>query len=141
MVSAPMTILSASFFLALSSVTIADDYQVRTDKKIEASAAARAAARIGDIRGTISFDQLPSIVKPSDLRKKQIKNGQQSDLSPRPSWVPPKKKDGSLPPVVSREYEERLDKTLTGSIKPKLRKRSKFEWAVFDKYGNPITLD
>ncbi len=141
MVNAPMTIISASFFLALSSITFADDYQVRTDKSIEASAAARAAERIGDIRGTISYDQVPALMTPSDLEPKMPKAERQSDLSPRPSWVPPEKDAEALPPLVTRDHIEGLDQTLTGSIKRSPSKRRNFEWDIFDKDGNRITLD
>jgi len=141
MVNAPMTILSASFFLALSSITFADEYQVRTDKNIEASAAARAAKRIGDIRGTISYDQMPGIIAPSDLKPGKKVHQENSDLSPRPSWVPPAKDSEPLPPLVTRDYIRGLDQTLTGSIERSEPTRRNFEWEIFDKYGQRITLD
>ncbi len=141
MVNAPMIIASTGFFLAVSSITFASDYQVRTDKTIEASAAARAAVRIGEIRGTISHDQIPAIIVPSDLKESRKTGQQNTDLSPRPSWVPPEKDEEALPPLVTREYEEDLDQTLTGSIKKPEPQRRGFMWEVFDQYGNRVPLD
>ena len=141
MVKPSMTLISASFFLALSTVTFAEEYQVRTDKTIEAGAAARAAKRVGDIRGTISYDTVPKFVGFSVLEPAKLKPESNSDLSPRPSWVPPEKEGEALPPLVNRQHINGIDQTLTGSIQPSIPKRRNFEWEVFDKDGNRVTFD
>ena len=141
MAKSPMAIISASFFLALSTAIFAEEYQVRTDKTIEAGAAARAAKRVGDIRGTISFDKIPVFVRASDLSSIKAGRTENSDLSPRPSWVPPVKDNETLPPLVTREYLEGLDQTLTGSINRPIPKRRNFEWEIFDSNGNRIIFD
>lgn len=129
--------LSLGIFLALTSVTVAQSYEVKNDKKIEASAAARAAARIGNLRGSISFDQ-PAALATGEETVDRVKPDVEGNLAPRPAWEPPKS-GKKLPPMVKHNtLPAGVDQTLTGSIKQRADRSERIKWDVFDKYGRII---
>lgn len=124
--------------LALNTTTIAQSsYQVRNDKTIEAGAAARAAARIGGMRGTIDFDEVPVIVNTSESREPEASN-LNTGLAPRPAWAPKDDKE-QLPPMVKGEPPEGVDTMATGSIRvtPK-SPRKRIQWEIFDANGRIV---
>lgn len=137
-VAGGMINLTLGVFLALNTTAIAQStYEVKNDKAIEASAAARAAARIGEIRGTISFDEVHFVVQNIDgvtPSATSIDNG----LAPRPSWTPENGKK-KLPPMVKSPIPQGIDTMPTGSIlKPAASPSKRIEWDVFDKFGRIV---
>ena len=66
-----MNSISLGFVAVLNSIFLSQSYEVKPDRKIEASAAARAAARVGDLRGTIGYDSFPVIITPNESRKRR----------------------------------------------------------------------
>lgn len=128
-----MVHLGITIFMALGTISIAQGYEVKNDKKIEASAAARAASRIGEIRGTIPHTKQPDLVTRNTLRiTPNVEESQ--DILPRPAWKPPQVESNPLPPVVKDRRSDETDDISTGSVnsKPMIR------WELFDKYGRPI---
>lgn len=100
----------AGAIIALGTTTLAQGYEIKSETLARASAEARAAARIGYIRGTIAHDQTPVITM-----------GEISD------------------DVVRRAVEEEIDLLPTGSIRvPEKVLKPKIEWEIFDKYGRPV---
>ena len=132
---------SLGILLALNPTAIAQssssDYQVKTDRSIEASAAARAAARIGELRGTIGYEQLPIEIMTSDDQETSG-NGLNSGLAPGSSRFP-LENEKQLPPMVDAQKPNKIDQTTTGSIPNKGdRSRKRVEWDIFDSNGRII---
>ena len=116
--------------LALGLTVAAQGYEVKNDKNIEASAAARAASRIGDIRGSIGFDDVAVIVV---IQDPTIEPPQDENLMPRPAWNPPEVDKEILPPMVDNNFAP--DRSiLTGSVNTP----SETDWELFDADGEPI---
>jgi len=111
------------FAIALMTSTSALAQSVKYDAKIAKAAAAKAAEKIGDIRGTIGYDQVPDMVTKKDLIDKQVNT----------SFLPQPNK--SLPPISS--LSNGIDLRTTGSIQKKNYK-PRVIWEKFDRYGNPI---
>lgn len=114
----------AGLAFALMTSTSALAQSVKYDQTIAKAAAAKAAEKIGDMRGAIKLGQKPDMVTKEDLIVKPVNT----------SFLPsPKKK--SLPPVSF--FPAGVDLTTTGSI-PKARPKPRIIWEKFDRYGNPI---
>ena len=111
------------FAIALMTSTSALAQTVKYDEKIAKAAAAKAAEKIGDIRGTIGYDQVPDMVTREDLVDSEVNT----------SFLPASSK--SLPPVSF--LPNGIDLTTTGSIQ-KANEKSVVIWEKFDRYGNPI---
>lgn len=111
------------FAIALMTSTSALAQSVKYDAKIAKAAAAKAAEKIGDIRGTIDYDQVPDMVTKEDLIDKQVNT----------SFLPQPNK--SLPPISS--LSNGIDLRTTGSIQKK-NYQPRVIWEKFDRYGNPI---
>ena len=60
---------SLMIFIALGTTMFAQSYEEKVDKAIKAGAVMHSAARVGDIRGTIAYDQKVIIVTPDALRE------------------------------------------------------------------------
>ncbi len=118
-------VLSAGIFVALAVSVVSENYQVKPDRMIEASAAARAAEKIGALRGSIPFDKTAdsiSVKKP-----------------PTPLVVPtPSLPAGpTMQPVTSNGDDFGVDDMPTGSIK-KEPPKPHLHWQIFDSQGNPV---
>ena len=91
-------------FFALAVSVANESYHVRPDRMIEASAAARAAEKIGAIRGSIPFDKAPK-----SMSVKQ---------TPAPIIVPsPAPSEPAMRPVTDKRDTFGVDTMPTGSIK------------------------
>lgn len=111
------------FAIALMTSTSALAQSVKYDEKIAKAAAEKAAEKIGDIRGTIGYDQIPDMVTKEDLVDSEVNT----------SFLPAPSK--SLPPVSY--LPKGIDLRTTGSIQ-KTRHKPKVIWEKFDRDGNPI---
>ena len=132
--------ISLGFVLAINSVFLTQSYQVKPDNKIEASAAARAAARIGALRGTISYDRTPVILTPSSLKHRKGFKNTQGNQSIYPAKNDSEIKQQIQPIVQNSDIVIVIDPVTTGSIK---RERSvprprPVLWQLFNKYGRPV---
>lgn len=114
---------AASVAIALMTSTSALAQTVKYDVSIAKAAAAKAAEKIGDIRGTIGYDQIPDMVTKEDLVDKQVNT----------SFLPAPSK--SLPPISY--LPNGIDLRTTGSIQ-KTRHKPEVIWEKFDRNGNPI---
>jgi len=124
----------ASILLIASGFAIAGE--VKHDRTIEAAAAKIAAKKVGDIRGSIDYDDVPFLV----TRKLLVKEEAHTSLLPRPAWIPPEGEE-ALPPMVSNFLAD-LDYTLTGSITGRKTKSTRrIIWDRFDADGNPIETE
>ncbi len=102
--------IAASVLIALGTTTLAQATEIKTDNRIEVSAATRAAIRVGGIRGTISFDEQP-VVTIHEVSEGETGPASKPNVDPFP----------------------------TGSIAiPNAVPEPKIEWDVFDKYGRPV---
>jgi len=122
-------ISAASLAIAMMTSTSVLAQTAQYDETIAKAAAAKAAEKIGDIRGTISYDETPDIVTIEHLKNKPLN----TSFLPQPSTV----EQNGLPPMTSNAYG--VDLTTTGSIsvrEPGLK--NKIVWEKFDRYGNPI---
>lgn len=113
----------ASVAIALMTSTSALAQTVKYDETVAKAAAAKAAEKIGDIRGTIGYDQKPDMVTKEDLVEKQVNT----------SFLPTPVK--GLPPISF--LPTGIDLTTTGSIQ-KTKNKPRIIWEKFDRYGNPI---
>ena len=113
----------AGVAIALMTSTSALAQSVKYDETVAKAAAAKAAEKIDDIRGTIGYDQAPEMVTKEDLVDKQVNT----------SFLPAPSK--SLPPISF--LPNGIDLTTTGSIQKTTRK-TRVIWEKFDRYGNPI---
>ncbi|MEM7215104.1 MAG: hypothetical protein AAF423_06130 [Pseudomonadota bacterium] len=105
----------------------------RYDQSIADAAAKIAAGKVGELRGSIDYDEIPFMITNKLLKKED----EQANLLPEPTWVPPAK-DSEFPPIVSNFLDE-IDYTLTGSVDRNTANRSKrIVWEKFDRYGNPL---
>ncbi|MEM9278064.1 MAG: hypothetical protein AAGA76_05790 [Pseudomonadota bacterium] len=121
----------ASILLIATGFALAGE--VKFDRNIEAAAAKIAAEKLGDIRGSINHDEVPFMITDKLLKKEQ----KETNLLPRPAWIPPKG-EKKLPPLVSNILSD-IDYTLTGSINgQQVRKSNRIKWDKFDRYGSPI---
>lgn len=124
--------LGMSVIVALGLTALAQGYEVKTDKRIEAGAAARAASRIGDIRGTIGYDDVPHMTTLDAFVTPPVVEPETNFL-PRPAWTPPKRDRAVLPPMVDDQYAP--DRSIsTGNV----RRNVPSTWELFDADGNPV---
>lgn len=122
-------ISAASLAIAMMTSTSVLAQTVKYDETVAKAAAAKAAEKIGDIRGTIGYDETPDIVTKEDLKDTPVN----TSFLPQPST----EKQSGLPPMTSNAYG--VDLTTTGSIsvrEPGVQRR--VIWEKFDRYGNPI---
>jgi len=121
-------ILSA---MALSGASSAyAEGEQRHDKTIETAMADRAASRIGEIRGTIGYDETPVLVTRLDLgigESSEVPDGNALISSTSPTHM-----------------AKQLDMTTTASVpdrktlRPFLKPPEDTVWDKFDRYGRPI---
>lgn len=118
-------VLSTGVFIALAVSVVSENYQVQPDRMIEASAAARAAEKIGTLRGSIPFDKVTDSLS--------VKN------VPAPMIVPtlPQPVEPAMQPVTNKGDGFGVDDMPTGSIEPTPQKPS-LRWQIFDSQGNPV---
>ena len=117
-------ILSTGIFLALAVSVVSESYQVVPDRMIEASAAARAAEKIGTIRGSISYKEAP--------RSMSVKR------APAPIIVPsPVTSEPAMQPVTDQRDTFGVDTMPTGSIQ-KMPAKPTRQWQIFDAQGKPV---
>ena len=122
-------VTAASIALAMMTSTSAIAQEVKHDTKIAKAAAAKAAEKIGDIRETINYEQVPDLVTKEDMNDKAVNTSFLPNIS--------EQKQNSLPPLTSLVPE--LDMTVTGSIDgKKVVQKTIIIWDKFDRYGNPI---
>jgi len=122
-------VTAASIALAMMTSTSAIAQEVKHDTKIAKAAAAKAAEKIGDIRKTINYEQVPDLVTKEDMNDKAVNTSFLPNIS--------EQKQNSLPPLTSLVPE--LDMTVTGSIDgKKVVQKTIIIWDKFDRYGNPI---
>lgn len=122
-------ISAASLAIAMMTSTSVLAQTAKYDETVAKAAAAKAAEKIGDIRGTIGYDETPDIVTKEDLKDTPVN----TSFLPQPST----EKQSGLPPMTSNAYG--VDLTTTGSIsvrEPGVQRR--VIWEKFDRYGNPI---
>lgn len=116
-------VTAASIALALMAGTSAVAQTVQYDTTIAKAAAKKAAEKIGDMRGSIDYNQVPDLVTRDDL----------IDKPSQTSFLPQEEKN-ALPPIS--KIIPNVDMTVTGSIQSSAP--SVLVWDRFDKYGNPI---
>lgn len=114
----------AGVAIALMASTSSLAQTVKYDVSIAKAAAAKAAEKIGDIRGSIDYDQEPDMVTKQDLVDKELNT----------SFFPMPTKD-SLPPISF--LPNGVDLRTTGSIQKK-KYKTKIVWDKFDRDGNLI---
>ena len=122
-------ISAASLAIAMMTSTSVLAQTAKYDETVAKAAAAKAAEKTGDIRGTIGYDETPDIVTKEDLKDTPVN----TSFLPQPST----EKQSGLPPMTSNAYG--VDLTTTGSIsvrEPGVQRR--VIWEKFDRYGNPI---
>ncbi len=122
-------VTAASLAMVLMTGTSALAQTVKYDENIAKAAAEKAAEKIGDIRGFISYDQVPNLVTKEDMIEKPVNT----------SFFPAiRDKDiNALPPMTS--VFPGVDMTVTGSINGrKVKIVEKIIWEKFDRYGNLI---
>ena len=115
--------------IALMTTTSALAQTAKFDESIAKAAAAKAAEKIGEIRGSIDYDQVPDMVRKEDLLDKPVNT----------SFLPQttKPNEAALPPMTS--VTPGVDLTVTGSIRaPRPKYKEIIVWEKFDRYGNPI---
>lgn len=117
---------TAGLAIALMASTSVFAQTVKYDTTIAKAAAQKAAEKVGEINGTISFDQVPEIVTKEDLAEKPVN----TSFLPNSAEATEEK----LPPMTLKDLG--IDLTTTGSIKP--AKKQVVIWEKFDRYGNPI---
>ena len=96
-------VTAASIALAMMTSTSAIAQEVKHDTKIAKAAAAKAAEKIGDIRETINYEQVPDLVTKEDMNDKAVNTSFLPNIS--------EQKQNSLPPLTSLVPE--LDMTVT----------------------------
>ncbi|MEM7289321.1 MAG: hypothetical protein AAF412_02930 [Pseudomonadota bacterium] len=137
-----MTITILSLLLSLGTTILAQSYEVTNDKRVEAGAQARAAARIGEIRGTLSHDDVPVILMPGPNKKNSDKVSQIYELQ-SPVWMRSNPHENAQQQIAMPEPEFGTDSISTGSIVPEAAKepRERVIWDIFDSDGNLVKND
>ncbi len=125
-------VTAASIALALMASTSVAAQTVKYDTTIAKAAAAKAAEKLGKIRGSIDYDQVPDMVTLETLK------AQDNKVSSIPDYnIPTEPKEDTLLSITS--IFPSLDKTVTGSIQTRKSSiKRKVIWEKFDRYGNPI---
>ena len=118
-------ILGTGILIALTVSVASEGYQVQPDRMIEASAAARAAEKVGDIRGSISFDEV----------------SEKTEVKPKPTPVvapPPATPEPKIQPITENLDGPGIDRMPTGSIQKNVPSTSPMQWQIFDSEGKPV---
>ena len=126
-------VTAASIALTLMASTAAVSQETKFDKNISDAAAKRAAERIGDIRGSIDYDQKAEMVTREHLEEKQ--EAKRVSLIPDYVWYPEKAN------IFTRLIAQipGIDLTVTGSVDDEdVQIERKLVWDKFDAEGNPI---
>ncbi|MEO0327251.1 MAG: hypothetical protein AAF217_01505 [Pseudomonadota bacterium] len=123
----------SGMILANSGLAVSADKEY--DTSVARAAAILAAEKLGELRGTIGYDEQPIIIDKKLLEK----NSDKSELNYiRPDPVPEVDTE-SLPPVVENGIQLGFDNIRTGSVQnPKSSNKPVLEWEVFDSNGNPF---
>jgi len=110
--------------------------EVQYDKSVAEAAAKKAAEKVGDIRPSIDYDQVPGITKSEDI-KPQSSSG--FDSKKYENTTNDSQRITSIDRLEDSLDEANIDYSLTGSIKRTPQKRKiRVVWQKFDADGNLV---